>query len=123
VDLTFVEGIGAVVSGIIIFCGSVWFLLSMVLGPRLAYFITASISLAILLIMTVVWSISPLGPVGVLPAWEEVAIGAEASDIDFAPATQYPDDPWVAPDQEDEAQLAEASSRSLARRVSPPLPS
>ena len=53
-DLTFVEGVAAVVSGVIVFCGSVWLLLSMVMGPRLAYFISASLTLGFLLIMGVV---------------------------------------------------------------------
>ena len=42
-DLTFVEGIAAVASGILIFAGSVWLLLTMVMGARLAYFVSASL--------------------------------------------------------------------------------
>ena len=52
-DVIFTVGVGAVLSGIIVFVGSVWLLLSMVLGPRLAYFVAASITLAFLLIMSV----------------------------------------------------------------------
>ncbi len=61
-DAIFVEGVAAVLAGIIVFCGSVFFLLSLVVGARLAYFITASVTLAFLSIMGVVWSVNPLGP-------------------------------------------------------------
>jgi hypothetical protein len=109
VDLTFVEGVAAVVSGVIVFCGSVWLLLSMVMGPRLAYFISASLTLGFLLIMGVVWSINPLGPIGKPPEWDAVAIGEEASEIDFGPASDYPDAPWVEPNQDDSVELSEAA--------------
>jgi hypothetical protein len=109
VDLTFVEGIAAVVSGIVVFCGSVWLLLTMVMGPRLAYFVAATTTLGFLLIMGVVWSINPLGPVGKLPEWDAVAIGEQASDIDFGPAADYPDSPWVEPNQDDQVELTEAA--------------
>jgi|SRR5918999_4520137 hypothetical protein len=108
-DLTFVEGVAAVVSSIIIFCGSVWLLLTMVMGARLAYFVSASLFLGFVLIMGVVWSVNPLGPLGKAPAWEPVAIGEQASEIDFGPAADFPDDPWRAPDQEDTVELTEAA--------------
>lgn len=108
-DLTFIEGIAAVGSGIIVFCGSVWLLLTMVMGPRLAYFVSASLTLGFLLIMGVVWSINPLGPVGKLPEWDPIAIGESASEIDFGPAASYPDSPWRAPNQDDQVELTEAA--------------
>ena len=108
-DLTFVEGVAAVVSAIIIFCGSVWLLLTMVMGARLAYFVTASLFLGFILIMGVVWSINPLGPLGEAPQWKPVAIAEQPSEIDFGPASDYPDDPWRAPNQEDAVETSEAA--------------
>jgi hypothetical protein len=108
-DLLFFEGVGAVISGIIVFCGSVWMLLAMVMGPRLAYFVAASVTLGFLLIMGVVWSISPLGPVGQLPEWDPVAIGEEAGELDFDPAAQYPEGDWRPPDTEDAAEATRAT--------------
>jgi hypothetical protein len=78
-DLLFIEGVAAVASAVIVFCGSVFLLLAMVVGGRLAYFVTATITLAFLLMMGVVWSINPLGPVGSLPEWRPFQIGAEAA--------------------------------------------
>ncbi len=112
-DLIFIEGVAVTVSAIIVFCGSIWLLLAMVLGPRLAYYVSASVTLGFLLIMGVVWSlpsISPLGPVGVLPEWNGVAIAEEGDQADFGPSSSYPDSGgWYAPDPEDAGDAAKAS--------------
>jgi hypothetical protein len=108
-DVIFTVGVGAVLSGIIVFVGGAWLLLSMVLGPRLAYFVAASITLAFLLIMSVAWSVNPLGPVGELPSWNPVAIGEEAAQIEFGPASSYPDNPWRVPSEEDTAEQSQKS--------------
>ncbi|MBA2272397.1 MAG: hypothetical protein H0W21_00640 [Actinobacteria bacterium] len=108
-DLLFFEGVGAVISAIIVFCGSVWMLLAVIMGPRLAYFVAASVTLGFLTIMGVVWSISPLGPVGQLPEWDAVAIGEEAAELDFDPAAQYPEGDWRPPDTENAAEATQAT--------------
>ena len=101
----FVEGIAATVAAIVIFCGSVWLLLSLVLGPRLAYFVTASVTLGFLLLMGAVWSFgTPLGPTGQLPSWSGVGTGETAAETGFGPASEYPDGGgWFEPDPEDTA--------------------
>lgn len=112
-DALFIEGVAAVVSAVIVFCGSVFLLLTMLLGARLAYLVTASITLGFLLIMGLVWSFtnetSPLGPVGTLQSWNDVAIAEDQSELEFDAAQQYPDDPWNVPNEEDEAEAAEAA--------------
>lgn len=113
---TFVTGMGAVVSAVLVFCGGVWLVLAMVTGGRLAYFITATITLGFLLIMGIVWSlpaVNPLGPVGTLPTFDPVSL-AEAGDVDFAAAESYPEGPWQVPDDEDEGEQAKASELESA---------
>lgn len=105
-DIPFISGMAAFVSSILIFCGSAFLLLMLVMGARLAYLVTASITLAFVLIMGVVWSINPLGPVGEMPSWNTVGIGQEPSDIEFSQATSYPDDPWHPAATDDEAEAA-----------------
>lgn len=102
-DATFITGVGAVVAGIVIFCGSVWLLLAMVLGGRLAYFVSASVTLGFLLIMGVVWSINELGPLGELPSFQETAIGPNVSEFG------YPDGDWHPPSEDDETEVTLAS--------------
>lgn len=109
-DLTFLTGIGATVASIIVFCGSVWLLLAMVMGGRLAYFVTASVTLAFTLMMGLVWSFTQLGPVGQLPEWVPRDIAEDASDLGEVPsASAYPEGPWQPVDQEDEAQVTQAA--------------
>jgi hypothetical protein len=114
VDLLFLEGVAAVVASVIVFCGSIFLLLAMVMGGRLAYFVTASITLAFLLIMGVVWSVNPLGPVGRLPEWEPLDIGADASDLSFGPVAEYPEGAWQPVNTEDEAEAAQGSELEAA---------
>lgn len=106
--IIFIEGLAAVASAIIVFCGSVWLLLMIIMGGKLAYFVTATVTLGVLLIMGLVWSTSELGPVGEQPSWSAVGVGEEISEIDFGPAESYPDGPWQAVDRDvtDEAELA-----------------
>ena len=104
-DSIFVEGIAATVSAVIVFCGSVWLLLALLLGPRLAYFITASITLGFLLLMGAVWSIGePLGPVGELPSYRPVGVAESIDEIQFGPAAEYPEGDWFEPSEDDDAQ-------------------
>jgi hypothetical protein len=109
VDETFVTGVGAVAAAILVFCGSIWLLLMFVLGPRLAYFVTASVTLGFVLIMGLVWSQVELGPVGKLPDWLPAAIGQEAADVDFTAADEYPEGPWQPIDEDNEAEVGKAS--------------
>ena len=104
-DTAFVTGIGAFVSALLIFVGSAFLLLSLVLGARLAYLVTASITLCFILIMGVVWSINPLGPVGQLPKWDPVGGAEDAGSIEkFGPAAEYPEGSWREADPEDAAE-------------------
>lgn len=114
-DLVFIEGIAAVVSAIILFVGSAWLLLTVIMGGRLAYFVTASVTLGFTFIMTLVWSYgTPLGPVGQLPEWNGVALGNTSSDIEFEAASSYPDQPWEAPSEDDQEALTKAAALESA---------
>lgn len=114
-DDTFLIGSAAFLSSIIVFVGSVFLLLTLVLGARLAYLVTASVTLSFVLMMAAVWSYgTPLGPVGQLPEWDPVDIALSADSLGFAPAAQYPDDPWRAPNEEDAAETSLASELESA---------
>lgn len=104
----FITGMGAFISAIVVFCGSVWLLLMLIMGGKLAYFVTATVTLGVMLIMGAVWATSELGPVGEQPTWSAVGVGEEVSEIDFGAAESYPDAPWKAVDRDvtDEAELA-----------------
>lgn len=105
----FIEGVAAVASAVIVFCGSVWLLLMLVLGARLAYFVTATITLGVLLIMGVVWSINQLGPVGELPSWTGIAAADTPAEADFNAASSYPEGPWQLVNRDDAREAAKAA--------------
>jgi hypothetical protein len=119
-DTILVEGVGAVLSGVIVFCGSVFLLIAMVTGARIAYFVTACVTLAFLTMMGFVWSgfnppfipptVNPLGPVGELPSWSDIGFGEDPGDIDFEEAGTYPDEPWFEADSEDPLEASQAST-------------
>lgn len=109
-DDTFLIGSAAFISAIVVFVGSVWLLLALVLGARLSYLITATVTLSFVLMMALVWSYgTPLGPVGQLPDWEPVDIGTSAASLEFGPAGQYPQGDWRPVDQEDATETGHAS--------------
>ena len=118
-DPTCVEGVAATVASTIVFCGSVFLLLMFVMGARLAYFITASVTLAFLLIMGVIWSftnaLAPLGPVGILPEWEPISVAEQGEDLEGPSASEYPDGGgWTEVDEEDDAQTQQAAELGSA---------
>ena len=118
-DAVFIEGAAATVAAIIVFCGSVFFLLAMVMGARLAYFITASVTLAFILILGGIWSFSnegsPLGPVGQLPEWEEVSVVEEGGALEGPQADAYPEGgDWRTVDPEDSKELSQAAELGSA---------
>lgn len=111
IDTITLVGIAGFAAAILVFCGSVFLLLTIVLGARLAYFVSASVTLGFLLIMGVVWSIGtvPLGPVGAfgrpdadaIPHWELVDEDTDKATLEFGQAAAYPDAPWRVPSEED----------------------
>lgn len=109
---TFWEGVATVFAAVVVFCGSVFLLLALLLGARLAYFITASVTLAFLLIMGLIWStgsVPPLGPVGELPKWDVIDIAEEGDAPDVPSGQAYPEAPWEPVNEEDAAQQTQAS--------------
>lgn len=92
-----------------VFVGSTWLLLSMILGPKLAYFVTASCFLGVLLMLSGIWFVTGLGPkgeqgffgnLGVETAWEAVETGPHLGSVksqygDFN-VGDYPNG-WITP--------------------------
>jgi hypothetical protein len=114
-DSTFLTGSAAFLSAVIVFCGSVFLLLAFVLGARLAYWVTASVTLAFVFMMGAVWSYgTPLGPVGELPSWSEVDLGPSPEQLDFGPAADYPEGEWFVANPDDTTEAAQQSELESA---------
>ena len=97
-----VKGVIAVVIAVVLFIGSVELLLSLVLGPRLAYWLTGSLVFGIIVILSVIWFGSKLGPKGPETTWVAIGAGPEIQQAKGFGATydlkDYPDgSSWEAP--------------------------
>jgi hypothetical protein len=109
-DAIFIEGWASVIAGVVVFCGSVFFLMAMLMGARLAYFITASVTLSFMLIMGLIWSVNPLGPVGQLPEWDPISVAEVGEPLEGPSAAAYPDSGgWREVNSEDATEAAQAA--------------
>ncbi|MGH2770861.1 MAG: hypothetical protein ACRDJF_10140, partial [Actinomycetota bacterium] len=61
-DPTFFKGVAAVLIASGILLGSIYLLLTMILGPRMAYWVTGSAIFGILIILSLIWFGTGLGP-------------------------------------------------------------
>jgi len=94
----------------VVFIGSTWLLLSMILGVKLGYFVTASCFLGVIILLSSIWFVTGLGPkgpdgfigqLGIETGWEPVAAGPELSSVkseygEFN-VSDYPNAGWVKP--------------------------
>lgn len=112
-DPVFIKGILAFAISVAVFIGSVWLLLSMILGVKLGYMVTGSVLWGIMVIITGLWvviSIIPipslglgtaLGPKGPETAWHGAGIGPELSSVETEFGTfdvsDYPNGSWQVP--------------------------
>lgn len=81
--------------------GTVFLLLSMVLGGKLAYFVEACVTFGVLTLVSLIWFITALGPLGPATAWFPAAIGPKVTSVSFDSRTynvaDYPNGAWQAP--------------------------
>ena len=102
---TNIEGALVVVAGFVIFGGSVWLLLSAVVGVRMGYLISATGLFAFMVILAALWAFGApgtppnLGPRGDLPTWFGLAAGQELSSPTYPVVDDYPEEPWVDPEE------------------------
>jgi hypothetical protein len=116
---TNIEGVLVVVSGLVIFGGSVFLLLSAIFGLRMGYLLAATGFFAFMLILSALWVFGApgtpryLGPKGELPAWIPLAAGQELTSPTYPVVEQYPEDPWISP-EDDPSLTAEVEAATLA---------
>jgi hypothetical protein len=115
---TNVEGVLVVVSGFVLFGGSVWLLLSAVFGVRMGYLVAATGLFAFMIILSALWVFGApgtprfLGPKGELPTWIALEAGPDLTSSTFPVLERYPSDPWVTA-QEDPSLAPEVEAASL----------
>jgi hypothetical protein len=100
-DAVAVKGVVAVIVAVAVFIGSVLLLLSLVLGPRLAYFLTGSIVFGVMVILSLIWFGSKLGPKGSETTWLAIGAGPDLKEVEHGKTkydvSDYPGGDWAEP--------------------------
>jgi biotin carboxyl carrier protein len=112
VDPVFIKGVLAFVTMMVVFVGSAWLLLSMILGVRLGYFVMASCLFGVLVLISAIWFVTGLGPkadtgflgsLGEETNWHPIAVGPTLTtvDTDFGRFNfgDYPRGEWEKPSE------------------------
>jgi len=97
----FIKGVLATILIMGALFGMVYLLMSMVLGPKLAYWVEGCVAFGVLSIMSFIWFISALGPTGADTAWQAIALGPNLTQAKAFGTTynvaDYPGDGWQMP--------------------------
>lgn len=100
-DPVFVKGVLALILSLVVFIGSVWLLLAMVLGVRMGYLVTATTLFGIMVILSGMWTANTLGPKGPETTWHAVGAGPDISEVsangESYDVADYPEGEWVEP--------------------------
>lgn len=100
-DPVFVKGVLAMVLSIVVFVGSVWLLLAMILGSRMGYLVTGATLFGIMVILSGMWTANTLGPKGPETTWHAAGAGPDISEVSTSGETydvaDYPEGDWVEP--------------------------
>jgi len=101
VDAEFIKGVAAFLISMVVFVGSCWLLLSMILGVRLGYFVMATCFFGVMFLLSAIWLLTALGPKGPETTWQVTGVGGDLSSIDSAygsfDVSDYPQGNWKTP--------------------------
>jgi hypothetical protein len=104
------KGLLVFVVMVVVFVGSVWLLLSMILGPKLGYFVMGACLMGVLIMLSGIWFVTGLGPkgadgflghLGEETAWQAVFAGESLHKISTQygsfDVSDYPNGGWQKP--------------------------
>lgn len=119
-----IRGIIGLITGVTLLFGSVWLLLSLILGVRLGYLIMASTLFGILIILSLIWLVTAFGPAGPETTWVATGAGEELSVVEREEeswdVSDYPAGDWVTPAEDlflAEEDIDTESEEALVRPV------
>jgi hypothetical protein len=99
-----IYGYLTVIMAFVIFIGSVYLLLSAVFGVRMGYLVLAVCFFGWMILFSAIWVFGTgapnsknLGPRGVEPHWQPVAVGITATSQKYPMVKNYPNRPWRPP--------------------------
>jgi hypothetical protein len=117
-------GLVAVLLAVVCFYGSTYAVIALNIGWRFGYWVAGATFGALMLMMSIFWLETGLGPRGEEGHWVPLAAGRDISQVSFegksltTPA-QYPTGPWTTPDAND-PQAGDFSSSLTSCVTTPP---
>lgn len=117
------EGLIAVVLGIISFYGMTYVVIALNVGWRFGYWVAGSTFGALMVLLSLFWIVTPVGPLGEEAEWIPLAADAERisqatlEDESLSTPGRYPGSPW-APPAEDQQGQADSLSSALSNCIS-----
>ncbi|MGH2704180.1 MAG: biotin/lipoyl-containing protein [Actinomycetota bacterium] len=100
-DATAIKGVLWLAGFVVVFIGSPFLLLSMILGPKLAYWVTGAVFFGILGLLSLIWFGTALGPKGPETTWHPAGIGTDLTSVEgFGESydvSDYPSGEWKKP--------------------------
>lgn len=101
-DPVFVKGVLALIVSMLVFVGSVWLLLSLILGIKMGYLVTGASFFGIMVILSGMWFTNGLGPKGPETTWVAIGVGPELGQVegpgdDSYDVSSYPEGDWITP--------------------------
>lgn len=99
------EGLIAVILGVISFYGMTYVVVALNVGWRFGYWVTSATFGALMVLLSIFWIITPVGPLGDEAHW--VAAGADTNQISavsledttYSETSSYPSGPWFTPEE------------------------
>lgn len=116
---TLVKGVVVVVMGVTIFIGSIYLVLTAVLGRWLGYLVLMVSFSGWMILLSGLWTFGfysqgpdtpvNLGPRGAEPTWVPLLAATDRTSGRYAAFRQYPEDPWKTPTKGDVAEVQSVS--------------
>src|SRR5207249_1560929 len=121
---TIAKGAGVVIMAAILFIGSIYLLLTAILGRWMGCLVLTVAFSGWMVILSSMWlwgfwsqgwgTVTNLGPRGALPAWVVLQASPQATSTKYATFSTYPGPSWKAADENDPDQVANETDASSA---------
>ena len=115
-----IRGLLALSIAVVFLIGSVWLLLSLVIGVRMGYLVMGSVLFGVILILSLIWTVTALGPTNPETTWFGAGVGPNVAQLSHGEetfdASDYPSEQWQEPRRGEHLADLEGSQDTLAER-------
>ena len=116
-----IRGILALSIAVFFLIGSVWLLLSLIIGVRMGYLVMGSVLFGVLVILSLIWTATALGPKNPETTWFGSGAGPNLSQLEHEGETydvsDYPSPEWRAPKEGEHLADLKGDEDTLSERA------